>query len=186
MLTHGRLEVSRAFNSSSRSTLLAPCECWLLLTVAGVRGSKVVVITSKMGSFGCNTDGGMYGYRMSKAAANMAVKNLSIDLKQRGVAVAAFHPGAVMTEMYFSYHAKRTPAGGGPPPAGALTVDQCVRGLLEQVTVYLLRPPALFCPTMEIIYPGSNWAGTHPSAEDVPRCSFYHVDADLLSSEPFP
>jgi NAD(P)-dependent dehydrogenase (short-subunit alcohol dehydrogenase family) len=40
-----------------------------------------------------------YGYRMSKAAANMVVKNLSIDLKQKGVAVVAFHPGAVRVRL---------------------------------------------------------------------------------------
>ncbi|MDH3485908.1 MAG: SDR family NAD(P)-dependent oxidoreductase, partial [Myxococcales bacterium] len=35
-------------------------------------GSKIILITSRMGSIGDNGSGGYYGYRMSKAALNMA------------------------------------------------------------------------------------------------------------------
>jgi NAD(P)-dependent dehydrogenase (short-subunit alcohol dehydrogenase family) len=63
------------------------------------RGSKVALITSRMGSIGDNTSGGMYGYRMSKSALNAAGKSLAHDLKPRGVAVAILHPGYVKTEM---------------------------------------------------------------------------------------
>lgn len=63
------------------------------------RGSKVALITSRMGSIGDNTSGGMYGYRMSKAALNAAGKSLALDLAPRGVAVAILHPGYVKTEM---------------------------------------------------------------------------------------
>ncbi len=62
-------------------------------------GSRVVLITSRMGSIGDNDSGGSYGYRMSKAALNMAGKTLSIDLAPRGVAVALVHPGWVRTDM---------------------------------------------------------------------------------------
>lgn len=75
-----------------------------LLTVhafsAGLRqGSKVAVITSRMGSIADNTSGGRYGYRMSKAALNAAARSLAHDLKPRGVAVAILHPGFVRTDM---------------------------------------------------------------------------------------
>jgi NAD(P)-dependent dehydrogenase (short-subunit alcohol dehydrogenase family) len=63
------------------------------------RGSKVALITSRMGSIGDNTSGGMYGYRMSKAALNAAGKSLAHDLSPLGVAVAILHPGYVKTEM---------------------------------------------------------------------------------------
>jgi NAD(P)-dependent dehydrogenase (short-subunit alcohol dehydrogenase family) len=63
------------------------------------RGSKVALITSRMGSIDDNTSGGAYGYRMSKAALNMAGKSLAIDLKGRDVAVLILHPGMVKTEM---------------------------------------------------------------------------------------
>ena len=61
--------------------------------------SKLVLITSRMGSIEDNGSGSRYGYRMSKAALNAAGKSLSIDLKNEGIAVGIFHPGYVRTEM---------------------------------------------------------------------------------------
>jgi NAD(P)-dependent dehydrogenase (short-subunit alcohol dehydrogenase family) len=63
------------------------------------KGAKVALITSRMGSIDDNTSGARYGYRMSKAALNMAGKSLAVDLKPRGVAVAILHPGMVKTDM---------------------------------------------------------------------------------------
>ncbi len=75
----------------------------LLTTLALVnnmgKGSKVGIITSRMGSIADNDSGGSYGYRMSKAAVNAAGKSLAIDLKPRGIAVAILHPGWVKTDM---------------------------------------------------------------------------------------
>lgn len=62
-------------------------------------GSKVAIITSRSGSIGDNGSGGMYGYRMSKAAVNMAGVNLALELKPKGIAVALLHPGMVNTDM---------------------------------------------------------------------------------------
>jgi len=62
-------------------------------------GSKVAIVTSRMGSIEDNTSGGRYGYRMSKAAVNMAGRSLSHDLKEAGVAVVVLHPGFVRTDM---------------------------------------------------------------------------------------
>lgn len=63
------------------------------------RGSRVFIITSRMGSIDDNTSGGSYGYRMSKAAVNMAGKSLSVDLKEAGIGVYLLHPGWVATDM---------------------------------------------------------------------------------------
>ena len=63
------------------------------------KGSKVFIITSRMGSIDDNTSGGSYGYRMSKAAVNMAGKSLSVDLEEAGIAVILLHPGWVATDM---------------------------------------------------------------------------------------
>ncbi len=63
------------------------------------KDAKVGIITSRVGSLDDNSSGGNYGYRMSKAAANMAGVNLSHDLRPRGVAVALLHPGYVRTNM---------------------------------------------------------------------------------------
>jgi len=62
-------------------------------------GSKVGIITSRMGSIEDNTSGGYYGYRMSKAAVNMAGMSLARDLEERRIAVAILHPGMVATDM---------------------------------------------------------------------------------------
>jgi NAD(P)-dependent dehydrogenase (short-subunit alcohol dehydrogenase family) len=63
------------------------------------RGSKIGIVTSRVGSLGENMSGGLYGYRMSKAAGNMAGLNLAHDLKERGIAVMCLHPGSVRTHM---------------------------------------------------------------------------------------
>ena len=62
-------------------------------------GAKVIIITSRMGSISDNTSGGYYGYRLSKAAVNMAGASLARDLHDRAVAVALLHPGMVATQM---------------------------------------------------------------------------------------
>ncbi len=61
--------------------------------------AKLVVITSRMGSLTDNTSGGMYGYRMSKAAVNAAFVSLARDLAPRNVHVGIIHPGFVKTDM---------------------------------------------------------------------------------------
>lgn len=63
-------------------------------------GQKTTVtISSKMGSITDNTTGGNYIYRSSKAAVNMILKTLAIDLKSAGIISVALHPGWVKTDM---------------------------------------------------------------------------------------
>ena len=62
-------------------------------------GAKIGLVSSKAGSIGDGPSGGLYGYRISKAALNMAGANLASDLAQRGILVAVLHPGFVRTEM---------------------------------------------------------------------------------------
>ena len=94
-------------------------------------GSKLALITSRMGSIDDNSSGGSYGYRMSKVALCMAGKSLSIDLKPRGIAVAIIHPGLVSTRMT-SFH----PQGISP--------EQAVRGLLERIDALNLENSGSF------------------------------------------
>jgi NAD(P)-dependent dehydrogenase (short-subunit alcohol dehydrogenase family) len=82
------------------------------------QGSKVFVITSRMGSVEDNTSGGYYGYRMSKAAVNMAARSLSVDLRDAGVSVFLLHPGFVATDM----------TGHEGIPA-----EQAAKGLIERM-----------------------------------------------------
>jgi NAD(P)-dependent dehydrogenase (short-subunit alcohol dehydrogenase family) len=81
-------------------------------------GSKLLILTSRVGSVGDNSSGGIYGYRMSKAAANMAGMNLAIDLKERGIAVGILHPGLVATKMT---------SGAG------ISTEQSASGLLKRI-----------------------------------------------------
>jgi NAD(P)-dependent dehydrogenase (short-subunit alcohol dehydrogenase family) len=81
-------------------------------------GSKVVMMTSRMGSIEDNTSGGSYGYRMSKVALCMAGKSLALDLQSEGIAVAILHPGLVQTRM--------TGFSG-------ITTEKAVQGLLARI-----------------------------------------------------
>ena len=62
-------------------------------------GSKVAMITSRMGSISDNGSGGYYGYRMSKAALNAAAMSLSKDLASQNISIGIYHPGYVQTDM---------------------------------------------------------------------------------------
>jgi NAD(P)-dependent dehydrogenase (short-subunit alcohol dehydrogenase family) len=105
----------KMFDVNSLGPLLATK---LLLKHLG-SGSKVGLITSRMGSIADNDSGGSYGYRMSKAAANAAGKSLAIDLKSQGIAVGILHPGYVRTDM--TGH------------IGLMDADESVIGLIERM-----------------------------------------------------
>ena len=82
-------------------------------------GSKVAIITSRMGSVADNTSGGAYGYRMSKSAVNNAGVSLARDLAGKGIAVALLHPGYVRTDM----------TGG----EGFIDTPEAAAGLLQRI-----------------------------------------------------
>lgn len=83
------------------------------------RGSKVFIITSRMGSMSDNTSGGHYSYRMSKAAVNAAGVSLAHDLRDQDIAVALLHPGYVRTGM--TGH------------TGYVDADEAAAGLIERM-----------------------------------------------------
>jgi len=60
---------------------------------------KIVTLSSMLGSMGLNDIGGMYAYRSSKAAVNMMMHSMGIDLADRGIIAVAMHPGWARTEM---------------------------------------------------------------------------------------
>ena len=84
-------------------------------------GSKVIIITSRVGSIEDNSSGGNYGYRVSKTAVNMVGTNLKHDLMQREIAVALLHPGLVATDM--------TGGTGIDPAESARGLIQCIDDL---------------------------------------------------------
>jgi len=82
-------------------------------------GGKVAIVSSRAGSIGDRPSGGMYGYRSSKAAANMVGANLAHDLAPRGIHVVVLHPGFIRTEM--------TRGAGNEDP------DEAAAGLIARV-----------------------------------------------------
>ena len=92
--------------------------------------AKLGIITSRMGSVADNTSGGRYGYRMSKAALNIASVSLAQDLKPMGVAVAILHPGLVGTEMIGGY--------------GDITPDQAAERLAQRINELTLATSGTF------------------------------------------
>lgn len=93
-------------------------------------GSKIVLITSRMGSLADNTSGRSYGYRMSKAALNMAGISLAYDLAERGIAVAMLHPGYVRTEMTGN--------------RGNISAEESARGLITRIDALTLENSGTF------------------------------------------
>ncbi len=90
---------------------------------------KIAIVSSIMASSE-RAPGGSYIYRASKAAATNLARNLAIDLKAQGIAVGAYHPGWVRTEM------------GGP---GA-TVDgeESAKGLMQRFDTLTLATTGVF------------------------------------------
>ena len=76
--------------------------------VARSERKLIVTLTSGMGSLADNTSGGSIAYRSSKAAVNMVMRSLAIDLAPRGITCVVVNPGWVRTKMGGS-HATLTP-----------------------------------------------------------------------------
>ena len=79
---------------------------------------QMAFITSRMGSI-AETSPNAYVYRASKAALNMAVRCMSLELAGKGVTAVLFHPGHVSTDM----------GGAGAP----VTPPQSVTGMKRQI-----------------------------------------------------
>jgi NAD(P)-dependent dehydrogenase (short-subunit alcohol dehydrogenase family) len=98
---------------------LGPLRVTHALIPALRRGARVALITSRMGSIADNDSGGSYGYRMSKAALNIAGVSLAKDLEPKGISVAILHPGYVKTEMTGN--------------SGLIEAPEAASGLLERI-----------------------------------------------------
>jgi NAD(P)-dependent dehydrogenase (short-subunit alcohol dehydrogenase family) len=117
--------------------------------------SKVILVSSESGSITLRHEsegGGNYGHHASKAALNMSAKLLSLDLKERGVAVATVHPGFMRTEMTKSVGFDKFWDDGG-----AVTPDVAAKSLVEWIE------------TFDISKTGQYWAPRGPAYVSLAR-----------------
>lgn len=119
-------EIQRQFSVNAMAPLRIT---WQLLGNL-VSGSKVIMITSRMGSIEDNTSGGRYGYRASKAALNAIGVSLARDLAPEGISVALLHPGFVQTRM--------TKFSGDVMP------DEAAVGLIQRIEELTLETSGCF------------------------------------------
>lgn len=85
------------------------------------RRSLFAVLSARVGSIGDNRLGGWHSYRASKAALNMIVTNLAIELRRsRPLAIAVgLHPGTVATALSAPFQQGVAPGGLFTPQVSA-------------------------------------------------------------------
>ncbi|AEY02116.1 hypothetical protein GU3_11805 [Oceanimonas sp. GK1] len=86
----------------------------------------LAALSARVGSISDNRGGGWYSYRISKAALNMAIKNLGVEWSRRfpAACVVGLHPGTVATQLSAPFRA-------GLPPGQLQTPEQAARHLLR-------------------------------------------------------
>lgn len=100
------------------------------LTSALSENSKIVNISSKMGSVEDCSSGFAYSYRVSKCALNMLTKSLSVELAKNKITAVVMHPGWVKTDM------------GGP--GAPLDDHTSVSGMISVIEGLTLRDTGSF------------------------------------------
>ncbi|MEL7044660.1 MAG: SDR family oxidoreductase [Pseudomonadota bacterium] len=91
--------------------------------VAASGQRAIVGMGSFLGSMGCNSDGGNYSYRASKAALHAIMVSASHDLREQGITSIVMHPGWVQTDM-----------GGPNATVDTPTAVQGIRRVIEGLT----------------------------------------------------
>ncbi len=90
---------------------------------------KLAIVCSHLGSSEMAA-GGILPYRASKAAAINLARNLAVELKPLGIAVVAFHPGWVQTDMG-GYNA-------------AVKVGDSAQGMIDRLAALSLATSGVF------------------------------------------
>jgi NAD(P)-dependent dehydrogenase (short-subunit alcohol dehydrogenase family) len=136
--TFGSIDAA-AWERVLRTNTIAPAMVTQALLPPILRGGakKIVMISSMMGSIARQTSGAI-AYRTSKAALNMAMRNIAEALRARGVTVVSFHPGWVKTDM------------GGP--GADIAADESAAGMVQIIEGLTLQQSGSF-----IGYDGRTW-----------------------------
>lgn len=95
---------------------------------------RVVAVSAKVGSIGDNHLGGWYAYRASKAALNMLVRNLAVELPRRcrPVACVAVHPGTTRTRLSAPFEQSLTQLNVHDPADTAGNLIRVAQSLSDQ------------------------------------------------------
>ncbi len=90
--------------------------------------SILATISAKVGSIGDNQIGGWYGYRASKAALNMFIRNTAIEYKRTcpQAILVALHPGTTDTRLSLPFQRN-------VPPDKLFSVDRTVAQLFTVI-----------------------------------------------------
>ena len=88
-------------------------------------------LSARVGSISDNRLGGWHGYRASKAALNMMMRNLAIEEKRRNdrSVVVTLHPGTVDTELSRPFQANVPDGRLFDPERAAMQLLDVIEGL---------------------------------------------------------
>jgi NAD(P)-dependent dehydrogenase (short-subunit alcohol dehydrogenase family) len=103
--------------------------------------AKIALVSSRAGSIEDNSSGGIYGYRMAKAALNMAGVSLTRDLESRGIAVVILHPGVVDTD---TLRSAASALGQRAQPADVVPPSVAARELVQRIDELTLETSGRF------------------------------------------
>ena len=86
----------------------------------------LAALSARVGSIGDNALGGWHGYRASKAALNMMLRNIAIEARRKydRTIVVGLHPGTVDTDL-------SKPFQGNVAPGSLFTPDRAAMQLLD-------------------------------------------------------
>lgn len=95
----------------------------LLPNILKSETKRIITLSTKVSSIDDNRSGGKYGYRCSKIALNMAMKNIALEYKKQGLRIILLHPGWVRTSM------------GGK--LALISTEKSVAGMRETMAKYI-------------------------------------------------
>lgn len=95
----------------------------LIPNILNSTDKHILTLTSKVSSMADNRGGKNFGYRCSKIALNMAMKNIALEFYEQGLRVMLLHPGWV-----------QTPMGG---PNALIDTQASVKGMREIVSQHI-------------------------------------------------
>jgi len=118
---------------------LGPLKTTMALKEKFSSGTKIGIVSSRVGSIADNSSSNNYAYRTSKTAVNMIGSCLALDFKKQGVSLAMLHPGYVRTDMTRG--------------SGLIDADESAMGLIKRMDELTLNTSGIFVHTSGEVLP---------------------------------